>query len=201
MKKKIAKIVWIVSIFLELTIILVMVIDYKVNYQYLTENKLYFYECTDSLCVTEVESKDHLTYSIYDCGYEECPVYMKKLDDNYVLLKEKDNYVLYNYWGGEIISKDYDEYQILNNQYIIVTKNNKKGIINIKNELILETIYEDVGYIQDGYFTGYNLSQIIVKQNGKYGIVSYNNGEIIENIVEPVENIDSLLKIINETNN
>lgn len=200
-KNKIAKKIWITSIFLELIVILIMIIDYKINYQYLTKNKLYFYECIDDLCVTEIENKEHITYSIYNCEYEECPIYIKKLDDNHVLLRENNNHILYRYRTGEIISKDYDYYQILNSKYIIVTKNNKKGIINYENDLIIETIYEEIGYMQNGYLTGYNLNQIIVKQNEKYGIISYKNGEIIKNITEPIENIDKLLKIINEGDN
>lgn len=198
-KQNIARKVWIISIFLELIIILVMIIDYKVHYQYLSKNKLYFYECSGILCVTEVENNAHLLYSTYDCSYDTCPTYKKELDDTYVLLEENNNCLLYNYRTGEMISKDYDDYQFLNNQNIIVTRNQKQGIINLNNQLLVETIYEELGYEQNDYLAGYNLNFIIAKQNDKYGIISYKTGEVIEPITESVENIDRLLAIINES--
>lgn len=198
-KQNIARKVWIISIFLELIVILVMIINYKVHYQYLSKNKLYFYECSGTLCVTEVENNDHLLYSIYDCNYDTCPTYKKELGDTYVLLEENNNCLLYNYRIGEMISKDYDDYQFLNNQNIIVTRNHKEGIINLNNQLLVETIYEKLGYEQNGHLIGYNLNLIIAKQNDKYGIISYKTGEVIEPITETVENIDRLLTIINQS--
>lgn len=200
-KRNIARKIWIISVFLELVVILVMVIDYKVNYQHLTKNKLYFYECSGNLCVSEVEKNDNLLYSSYDCRYEECPTYKKELNDTHVLLEENNDCILYNYRDNKIISKDYDDYYFLNNQNIIVTKNNKQGIINIDNQLMVETVYEQLGYKQEEYITGYNLNLIIAKKDDKYGIISYKTGKIIESIIEPVENINKLLTIINETEN
>lgn len=200
-KRNIAKFIWITAIFLELIVILIMIIDYKIHYQYLIKNKLYFYECTGALCVTEVEDNDHLLYSTYDCNYETCPTYKKELDDTYALLEENSNNLLYNYRTGEIISKEYDDYQFINNQNVIVTRNNKKGIINLENKLLVETIYDELGYDQNGYLSGYNLNLIIAKKNDNYGIISYKTGEVIEPITETSENIDKLLAIINEKEN
>lgn len=200
-KRNIAKKIWIISIFLELIVILVMVVDYKVNYQHLSKNKLYFYECIGNLCVSEVESNEHLLYSSYDCEYEMCPTYKKELDDSHVILDENNNSILYNYRDGQIISNSYDDYQFINNQNIIVTRNNKQGIINIDNQLIIETVYDQLGFEQNGYLAGYNLNLIIAKKGDKYGIISYKTGEIVEPISEPVENIDKLLTIINKNTN
>ena len=47
------RLIWVSCLFLDLIIILAMVIDYKVNYQFLTRNSLYFYDCDNNLCVSE----------------------------------------------------------------------------------------------------------------------------------------------------
>lgn len=195
-KNKNAKKIWIVAIFLELIIILVMIIDYKIHYQYLTQNKLYFYECDGNLCVTEVEDNDHLLYSTYDCNYEICPTYKKEIGDTHILLEEKNTNILYNYRTKKIVSKDYDDYHFLNNQYIIVIKDNKQGIINIENQITINPIYDELGYKEDTYLSGYNLNYIIAKKASKYGIVSFKTGEIIEPLEYSEDKINELLEKI-----
>ena len=46
-KINVYKIMWVSSIFLFLIVVLIMVMDYKINYEYLPESnsKLYFYQC------------------------------------------------------------------------------------------------------------------------------------------------------------
>lgn len=175
-----------------------MIVDYKVHYQYLSKNKLYFYDCTGNLCVAEVEDNSHLLYSSYDCEYGACPIYKKELDDTYVLLEENNSVLLYNYRTGKIISKDYDDYQFLNNEIIIVTRNDYQGLINLNNELIIETIYEQLGYEQNGYLVGYNLNFIIAQKDGKYGIISFKTGEVIEPFDYSEEQINELLGRLKE---
>ena len=87
-KINIYKIMWVSSIFLFLIVVLIMVMDYKINYEYLpvSNSKLYFYKCDNELCTTEVEDKDKEIYSAYDCWYEACPVYKSNVNDDYVLL-------------------------------------------------------------------------------------------------------------------
>lgn len=198
MKKiNIPKIVWILSIFLILIIILIAVMDYKINYEYKIKNKLYFYECDGNLCVTEVEDEEKLLYSKYECGYLECPVFKSQMDDNYVILEENNNSILFNYRKNKIISREYDDYKFLNNNYIIVTKNNYQGIIDIDNNLTVLTSYDSLGYMKEEYLIGYNLNNIIAKKNNLYGIISIKDGTIIEEIKYKEEEIDTLLNIIN----
>lgn len=199
-KRNIARIIWISSIFLELIVILIMIVDYKVHYQYLTVNKLYFYECTGNLCVTEVKDTEHLLYSTYECGYNECPTYKKELDDTYVLLTEKEDCLLYNYRTGDLISRDYDDYQFINNNYLIVTKNGLQGIINVNNQLIISPTYEQIGYYQDAYLIGYNINSIIAKQNNKYGIISFKTGKTIEPFKYEEADINNLLEMLKTEN-
>ena len=194
MKKiNIPKITWVSSIFIFLIIILLSVMNYKINYEYLSKNYLYFYECENSLCVSQVK-EDNLIYSKYDCGYEECPEYSRQIEDsNYVILIKDNKHLLYNYRTSKLISDKYENYEILNNNYIIVKSNNKKGIINFKNEILIGVIYDEIGYKKNEYLSGYNLNNILVKKDGLYGIISYKTGEIVEEIKYKEDEINMLL--------
>ena len=198
MKKiNIPKVIWVLSIFLILIIILIAVMDYKINYEYKVKNKLYFYECDGNLCVTEVEDEEKLLYSKYECDYEECPVFKSQIDDNYVILEEINNSILFDFRNNNLISREYDDYNFLNNNYIIVTKNNYQGIIDIDNNLTVLTIYDSLGYMKEEYLMGYNFNNIIAQRNNLYGIISIKDGTIIEEIKYKEEEIDTLLNIIN----
>lgn len=195
-----ARVAWVLSLFIGLIIILIMIMDYKIHYQYQTKNKIYFYECSGKLCVTEVEDDSHLLYSNYDCGQNDCPIYTKELEDTYAILTAKDTSILYNYREGKLISSDYDDYQILNNNYLLVTKDKYQGIINLNNELKVPLNYDQLGITKDNYLTGYNLNFIIAKKDDKYGLISIKNGIIVEPFDYEETEIDNLLKILNDEN-
>lgn len=199
--KNIPKIIWISAIFLSLIIILICVMDYKINFEYKIKNKLYFYDCNGILCVTEVEDDDHLLYSNYECGYNDCPVFKAELEDSYAIIENSDASILYNYRNGRIISDDYDDYNLLNNGFLIVTKNHKQGIINTNNELKVSVIYDSLGYFKDDHLLGYNLNYIIAKKNDKYGIVSIETNEIVEDFNYSENEIDSLFTVLSQKEN
>ncbi len=197
MKKiNIARIVWIIALFLLLIVILLMVIDYKIHYQYLVHNQLYFYECNGELCVSESEDNSKLRFSIYDCGYEECPVYSNNIEDQYAILKEPTTAILYDYRNASVISSEYEEYQFINSNYIIVTLNGKQGVIDINNNLTVDLEYEKIGYQTDDFLSGYNFSAIIAKKDNQYGIISYKNGNVIEEFKYKEEDINTLLEVL-----
>lgn len=203
MKKKkinVAKMVWIGALFLLLVVILIMVMDYKINHQLKKHNKLYFYECDGKLCVTEVEDDDKLMYSYYDCEYEVCPVYMRDIGDSYSILEKDNQVILYDYRKGIVISSNYNDYQVLNNDYIVVKKSDKYGVISLGDEVIVQPIYQGLGYFKDGNLIGYSLSAIIVKNDDKYGIISFKDGSLIEEIKYSEEEIETLLKKLNGEN-
>lgn len=192
--KKISRITWITSLFLILIITLILIAHYKINYEYLNYNYLYFYECDSNLCMSSVKDNNKLIYSEYKCGYDVCPSYLKKVKDDYVLLEKDKEYILYNYRTSSIISSDYEDYEFINSNYIIVTLNKKKGIINLKNEKITEIIYDDIGIKNNEYLSGYNLSNIIVKKENLYGIISFKTGEIVEEIKYSDNELNYLLE-------
>ena len=141
-------------------------------------------------------SKDNskLIYSEYKCGYDICPSYVKSINDDYVVLIKDTEYILYNYRTSLIVSTNYEDYEFINSNYIIVTNNKKKGIIDINNNKITDIIYEDIGYRKEGYLSGYNLNNIIVKKDNLYGIISYKDGSIIEEI--KYSTIDEVMPLI-----
>lgn len=194
-----ARIIWVSSIFMLLIVILIMIMVYKIKFQYAYKNKLYFYECESNLCVTEVKNDDKLMYSKYDCGKKNCPIYKKNIDDNYVLLSEDANTILYNYRTGKVISKNYDNYFFINNNYIIVEKDGYHGVIGIKNNLVVPLEYEKIGYFRDDYLSGYNLNYIVAKKNERYGIISFKDGSVINDFNTSEEEVAILIdKIQNE---
>lgn len=197
MKKiNIPRIIWISSIFIILTLILFLVIKYKINYEYLNKNNLYFYECDSGLCISEVKDNKKLIYSKYECGYNTCPKYLKNIKEDYVLL-EKDNVkTLYNYKKDKIISDQYEDYEFINSNYLIVMNKNKKGIIDINNNVITIPKYDEIGIKKEDYLSGYNLNNIIIKNNNLYGIISYKEGKIIEEIKYKEEEINTLIEIL-----
>lgn len=202
MKRKlnIPRIIWVTCLFLFLIIVLLMVMDYKINFQYLVHNYLYFYECDDNLCVTEVADDTKKLFVSYDCGYEKCPEYKKRISDSYALLEQNEVKMLYNYKKDAMISKDYDEYEVIDNSYIIVKKNNLYGIINTSNEEIVKPQYDAIGkYNENNYLTGYNSESIIARKNEKYGLISYRTGKLIEEFKYTEETLEQLTNIMKET--
>ena len=197
-KINIARIVWVTGVFLILIIILLLVMNYKINYQYLEKNYLYFYECEEELCVTRIKDKEKLLFSTYKCEYEECPEYKKIISDDYALLEAETGNILYNYKTGKIISKNYDDYELINNEFIITKKNNLYGIITNNGEQIVNLTYTEIGIHSNGILSGYNAEKIIVKKNDKYGIISYKTGKVIEELKYTDKELSNLLIMIKE---
>lgn len=142
--------VWITGIFIILVIILYLVIEYKVKYEDMTINKyLYFYNCSDKLCVTNnlKEIKDGSSiYSKYLYDYNsESPSY-QYVRDKYVIIEDNNKYFYYDYIKGAILS-NYQEYKILDINYLIVKNNDKYGIIDLENNIVLDIKYDNIEYV------------------------------------------------------
>ena len=193
-----AKIIWVSSIFLVLIVILIMVMDYKINYQYSKPSeKLYFYDCDGSLCTSNTKKEGEDIYSSYDCWYSSCPSYKKIIYDDYALLEEsKNKYILYNYKTGDTISANYKNYEFINNDYIIVKRGNKYGVIDIEDNVTVSVSYDSIGYHENKILSGYNTNSIIAKKGNKYGIISYKDGKVIEKFSYDEDEIVKLLEMI-----
>lgn len=196
--KKLPRIIWISCVFIFLALILFLIVTYKINYEYLNYNYLYFYECDGTLCMANTKDDSKLIYSKYECGYDLCPEYLKKVNDDYVILKKDTEFILYNYRTANNISTNYEDYEFITSNYIIVSTKNKKGIIDIKNNLIIPLIYDEIGYKKDNYLSGYNLNDIVVKKENLYGIISYKTGNIVEEI--KYTTIEEVLTLLDSNN-
>lgn len=186
--------IWVSCIFLFLIVVLVMIMDYKINYEYLEEKVLYFYNCDGEICTTEVEASGLDLYSKYECRYDLCPKYEKVINNDYVLLSDEDgNYELYNYKSGEIVSAGYDSYYFIDSNYIVVAKNGKQGIIDVNDNVVVKLIYDEIGCYNGDVLYGYNLEYIVAKKDDKYGIISFKTGEIKENFSYSETKLEELL--------
>lgn len=191
------RIIWVGCIFLLLIVILLMVMDYKINYQYLEENYLYFYECDEEVCINSTSDDDLVLYSRYECRYEECPKFDRIINEDYALLKESDNsYELYNYKNGNVISAGYDNYAFINDDYIIVTQGTKQGIIDKDDNVVIDLIYDQIGWYTNSVLNGYNSENIVAKKGDKFGIISFKTGEVKEGFTYSEDRIEELLVII-----
>ena len=198
------RILWVISLFLLLIEILLMVMDYKINYQYLTKNELYFYECEGNLCVSEAQEKKNLVYSKYNCGKKECPFYKRSIDNSYVILEynNSNKTLLFNYRTGKMVSNSYEDYTIINQNRFIVTLNKKQGIIDGIGKIIVPIIYNQIGIMNDNLLQGFNFQNIIVKKDEQYGILSYETGTIIEKVEYHESDLNLLLeRLKKEPNN
>ena len=198
------RILWVISLFLLLIEILLMVMDYKINYQYLTKNELYFYECEGNLCVSEAQEKKNLVYSKYNCGKKECPFYKRSIDNSYVILEynNSNKTLLFNYRTGKMVSNSYEDYTIINQNRFIVTLNKKQGIIDGTGKIIVPIIYNQIGIMNDNLLQGFNFQNIIVKKDEQYGILSYETGTIIEKVEYHESDLNLLLeRLKKEPNN
>jgi len=197
-KINIFKIIWVSGIFLLLITTLLMIMDYKINYEHLTKKNLYFYNCNNSICTSQTKNGiQEEIYSTYECGYESCPKINKVLKESYVILNKDNKNILYDFMNNKIISKEYEDYDIINDKYFIVTKNSYKGLIDLNNNILINTEYEFLGYNIEESLMGYNSENIIAKKDNLYGIISIKDGKIIENIKYSEENIQTLLEKIN----
>ncbi len=196
-KVNMPKIIWISSIFALLITILIMVMDYKINYQYSSDdtNKIYFYNCDGEVCTTRTKNKKKKAYSEYDC-YTICPTYKGTINDDYSLLKDTNGFILYNYKLGIKITEGYEEYKFINKQYIIVTANKLEGVIDLNNNITVNTEYNQIGYYKNKELIGYNTDNIIVKKDNVYGIVNYKTGMLVEPVKYKESEIKKLLDII-----
>lgn len=199
-KHNFGRILWVTSLFLLLIEILFMVMDYKINYQYLTKNELYFYECEGNLCVSEAQEKKNLIYSKYDCGEKECPFYKKSIDSNYVILEynNSNKILLFNYRTGKMISNSYEDYIVIDQDHFVVTLNAKQGIMDSTGKIIVPTTYNQIGILNNNLLQGYNFQNIIVKKDNQYGILSYKTGTIIEKTEYQEGDLNLLLEKLKE---
>lgn len=168
MKYNIYKIIWISGIFLILIMVLLMVLTYKIKYQDSVYYKyLYFYNCNDDICATSNEKQINdrsLIYSVYK--YQKKVPSFKKINDEYVKIYDNDMVVLYSMYN-RIISNNYKDYDIINNddiKFIAQNENDLYGIIDAEGK-------KQTGFVYSKLLT-YNKELITGIYEGKYGVIT-----------------------------
>lgn len=203
MKKFNYKIIWVTGLFLTLILILIMVMTYKIKYEDTIYYKyLYIYRCGEEVCSTtkekEIEDKSNI-YSVYKYK-NNIPTYTI-LNTDYMMLNDNEEYVLYDYQKGKIITKKYKNYQLVDNQkklFITTNIQNKYGIIDTDANVVIDFIYDNIK-------KSYNNDMIVVNYNNKYGIITldgqkaildyiYDDIYIFSDVIITIEN--NLLSII-----
>lgn len=89
-------------------------------------------------------------------------------------------------WGYEGISETLANQKAILKEMIVVTKNKRIGVIDTKNNQILELKYSDIEYlptIGDG-------KDFFVKDSGQVGVISNNRTTIIPTIYDSIELLD-----------
>ena len=187
--------IWVTGLFSFLLVILLMVIDYKVNYEDAVIYKyLYFYDCSNSLCSTtnfdDIEDKSTL-YSVYKY-LDELPTY-QELGSEYIAI---DNKVLYNYIRGESIANNHHDYQLvsLGDITLFIAKSTADTYSIIDTDGIIK--YSDYQNI-----TNYDRVLLLIKDNN-ITISDLNFQSLNEETISYSENTtityqDNIINIVN----
>ena len=104
-KNSIWHIVWIISLYALLITILYLVVIYKVKWEDRDHNKyLYFYDCGDTFCTTDIKVDNY--YSNVICNNKLCPIIVNT-KNNLVVLRENGKEYIFDYLKGQIINDTY----------------------------------------------------------------------------------------------
>jgi len=88
--------------------------------------------------------------------------------------KKGNQYDYINYDSFKIVSLgSFDKAEVVDDSYIIVSRNNLKGLINKKGEIILNIEYQEIKE-----FSNNNISYLLLKKNNYFGIFGLEKSEL-----------------------
>lgn len=169
-KNSIWHIVWIISLYALLITILYLVVIYKVKWEDRDHNKyLYFYDCGDTFCTTDIKVDNY--YSNVICNNKLCPIIVNT-KNNLVVLRENGKEYIFDYLKGQIINDTYYKYNFTDNDeyYIVADMNDNYGVINANGEVVAPLSYSSIANYKD------NL--VVYEENGLLGINNVSNEDI-----------------------
>ena len=104
----------------------------------------------------------------------------------YIYAQKNNEEFIFDNNGKNIEDSEYtSKYQIDNTEYkITINKNNKYGVINNKDEVIIPNIYNYIGYLTNNYF-------VVSTENGKNGIVNDKGEIILEKKYDTIQKLDN----------
>lgn len=170
-------------------------------------NEIKFPNCKEHYAIREITTefysngtkKVYTNYTVYDsegavlaenCKSLEHIIYNGK---HYFVLENSNGYQLTNGDIEPITTKKYSKMQELKENRLLVKYNDnsgvfskgKYGVIDLEENVIIPTKYDELNYQNNGVF--------ISKLNGYYGIIDTDNNELIKNDCDSVKNIHNLL--------
>ena len=130
-------------------------------------------------------------------------------EDNILKVCNNGKYGIIDFNGKEIASCQYDEIYALDGvkNSIITVKDNKKGLIDTKGNVIIENDYKNIENLTSKYENGY----VVQNTENKYGVINYNKKVALECKYDEIKKVygdnsyvvkeNSKLKIIDTTGN
>ena len=101
--------------------------------------------------------------------------------------KKHDNYIL-NSHGAKILTGEFEDVRAIGPQYLLFTRNGKRGMVSDSSQLLLKPTYDAIGSYKDGYvsllkgqkFGIYNYSQkVYVPAEYERNVLPYNHDILI----------------------
>lgn len=121
---------------------------------------------------------------IYEVNHSTEQVY-----DNYIVERKKEKAIVKNISTGDILFDDYDGVCFQNKNNIIVEKNGKYGVIDLKNNKRIDFKYDNISpLLLDKYY--------IVESEYKSGVIDKNGKILIPPMYEMIERIEKKYVII-----
>ena len=137
-------------------------IEYKVKWENKDLNTyLSFYSCSGSLCTTSDNVSNY--YSRVVCEKKKCP-YIRERQGNLVILATAEKDYVYNFITGNVVSDTYTKYTFANDYIIVKNSDNKYGVIDENNEIIVKLEYNKIVDYNDGF--------LAYSENSKVGIIN-----------------------------
>lgn len=171
------RIIWVIGIYAILTLILYLVVLYKVQWEHKDLNTyLYLYDCNQNLCTSTIQQDNY--YNKILCEDDNCP-YITSVIDNIVILKNNSKSWIYDYISGKNINDTYNDYRYLRDDMFIFTDSyNKQGVLNLTDGILVQSEYD---YIDD-----YKYDLISYKKDGLFGIDSLNDKKDVETLYQDI---------------
>ena len=119
---------------------------------------------------------DNINESIFSCDKYIC------LEIFYIIVQKNEFYLINNHGSTRL---EIDDVNKSNDQYYIVLRNGRMGVMNNVGEYIIPADYEDIDFLNKHLF--------IIKSDKKFGVVDYSNKIILKPIYDKVEFVGGIL--------
>jgi len=206
-----------------IVLLILVLVTYLTFYNYRKENKkeiplddnskatIYIFK-DNSILKVEDYSKVANTNEVvgkYDCKNDDCDIYENNLinpiyDNKYIILKENNEIFIYNYVKDKKVSKNYSNIIDRKDNYLLVEKDYKYGLIDIEGKQYIDTIYDEIDVNVYNNLTKVKIDNLYgifnIKENKKIIDTKYNKINISDTKYYSVYK-DNLWYIIDSNDN